>query len=101
MTFCREVSRSYGAQEAFSLLASLLESGHAESGAAFCFIFSTLAHTALLMSGGAIPASRYSSSTLAGLKHPVIDLHVSFSSGSILEACRDLAQTGHAYSAAE
>ena len=36
-----------------------------------------------------------------GLKHPVIDLHASFSSGSSLEACGDLAQTGHAYSAAE
>ena len=67
-----------------------------------CFIlFYTLAHTSLLMSGGAIPASRYSSSTLVGLKHPVIDLHASFSSGSSLEACGDLAQTGHAYSAAE
>ena len=40
-----------------------------------CFFFSTLAHTSLLMSGGAIPTSRYSSSTLVGLKHPVIDLH--------------------------
>ena len=65
-----------------------------------CFFFSTLAHTSLLMSGSAIPASRYSSSTLVGLKHPVIDLHASFSSGSNLEACGDLAQTGHAYSAA-
>ena len=66
-----------------------------------CFFFSTLAHTSPLMSGGAIPASRYSSSTLVGLKHPVIDLHASFSSGSSLEACGDQAQTGHAYSAAE
>ena len=66
-----------------------------------CFFFSTLAHTSRLMVGGAIPVSRYSSSTLVGLKHPVIDLHASFSSGSILEACGDLAQTGHAYSAAE
>ena len=66
-----------------------------------CFLFSTLAHTHLLMSGGAIPASRYSFSTLVGLKHPVIDLHASFSSGCSLEACGDLAQTGHAYSAAE
>ena len=62
---------------------------------------STLAHTSLLMSGGAIPASRYSSSTLVGLKHPVIDPHASFSSGSSLQACGDLAQTGYAYSAAE
>ena len=66
-----------------------------------CFFFSTLAHTSLLMSGGTIPTSRYSSSTLVGLKHPVIDLHASFSSGSSLDACGDLAQTWHAYSAAE
>ena len=59
-----------------------------------CFFFSTLAHTSLLMFGDAIPASRYSSSTLVGLRHPVIDLHASFSSGSSLEACGDLAQTG-------
>ena len=52
------------------------------------------------MSGGTIPASRYSSSTLTGLKHPVIDLHASFSSGSSLEACGDQDQTGHTYSAA-
>ena len=58
-----------------------------------CFFSSTLAHTSLLMSGGAIPASRYSSLTLVGLKHPVIDLHASLSSGSSLEACGDLAQT--------
>ena len=66
-----------------------------------CFFFSTLAHTSLLISGGAIPTSRYSSWTLVGLKHPVIGLHASFSSGSSLEACEDLTQTGHAYSAAE
>ena len=66
-----------------------------------CFFFSTLAHTSLLISGGAIPASRYSSWTMVGLKHPVINLHASFSSGSSLEACGDLAQTGHAYSDTE
>ena len=64
------------------------------------FFVSTLAHTSLLMSGGATPTSSYSSSTLVGLKHPVINLHTSFSSGSSLEACGDLAQTGHVYSAA-
>ena len=52
-----------------------------------CFFFSTLAHRSLLIPGGAILASRYSSSTLVGPKHPVIDLHASFSSGSSLEAC--------------
>ena len=56
-----------------------------------CFFFSTIAHTFILMSGGAIPASRYSSSTLVGLRHPVIDLHASFSSGSSLEVCGDIA----------
>ena len=61
-----------------------------------CFLFSTLAHTSLLMSGGAIPVSRYSFSTLVGLKHPVFDLHASFSSGSSLKACGHLAQIGHA-----
>ena len=66
-----------------------------------CFLFSTLAHTSLLISGGAIPASKYSSSTLVGLKHPVIGLHASFSSGSSLAACVDLAQTEHAYSVAK
>ena len=43
-----------------------------------CFFFSTLAHTSLLISGVVIPANRYSSSTLVGLKHLVIDLHASF-----------------------
>ena len=57
-----------------------------------CFFFSTLAHTSLLKSSSAIPASRYSSSTLAVLRHPVTDLHASFSSGSSLEACGGLAQ---------
>ena len=66
-----------------------------------CFFFSTLAHTSLQISGGAIPASKYSSSTLVALKHPVIAIHASFSSGSSLEACGDLAHTGHAYSSAE
>ena len=45
-----------------------------------CFAFSTLTHTSLLIPGGAISASRYSSSTLVCLRHPVIDLHASFSS---------------------
>ena len=40
-----------------------------------CFFFPNVAHTSLLMSDGAIPASRYSSSTLVGLRHLVIDLH--------------------------
>ena len=53
-----------------------------------CCMFSTQAHTSLLMSGGAIPAV-----TLVGLKHPVINLHGLFSSGSSLEACGDLSQT--------
>ena len=67
----------------------------------FCFIFSTLSHTYVLMSGSAIPASMYSSLTFVVFKYPVIDLHASFRSGSSLEACGDLAQTGHAYLAVE
>ena len=63
-----------------------------------CFFFSTLTHASLLIPAG---ASRCSSSTLVGIRHPGIDLHASFSSGSSLEACGDLAQTGYAYSVAE
>ena len=62
-----------------------------------CFLFSTLTHTSLLMSGGAIHASRYSSLTLVGLRHPVINLPKLCSSGSSLETCEDLAKTGHTY----
>ena len=100
--FCREVSRSYGAKHS---LFKRLSAGTwpCREWAAFvsCFFFSTLARTSLLMSGGAITASRYSSSRLVGLNHPVIDLHVSFSSGSSLAACGDLAQTVHANADAE
>ena len=106
--FYWEVIRSYGAKEALSLQASLFKrlsvvTRPCREWAAFvsCFFVSTLAHTSLLISGGAIPACRNSSLTLVGLKHPVIDLHASFSSGSSLEACGDLAQTGHVYAAAE
>ena len=45
-----------------------------------CLVFSILAHTYLRMSGGAIPASKYRSSTLVGFRHPVTDLHALFSS---------------------
>ena len=37
-----------------------------------CLSFSTLAHTSRLMLGGAIPENKYNSSTLVGLRHPVI-----------------------------
>ena len=101
--FCREVSGRTELRKHFLFKRLSAGTWPSREWAAFvsCFFFSTLAHTSLLMSGGAIPASRYSSSTLVGLRHPVIDLHASFSSGSSLEACGDLAQTGHAYSAAE
>ena len=45
-----------------------------------CLIFSVLAHTSLRMSGGAIPARKYRSSTLIGSRHPVTALHALFSS---------------------
>ena len=53
------------------------------------------------MFGGAIPDNKYNSSTLAGLRHPVIARHALLSSESSLLACADLAHTGAAYSATE
>ena len=53
------------------------------------------------MSGGAIPANKYKSSTYGGLRHPVIARHDLFSSGSNMSAYVDLAHTGAAYSAIE
>ena len=64
-----------------------------------CFCLSTLAQTSVLIAGGAIPDSKYKSSTLVGFKHPVTDRHAWFSSGSRFLAWPDLAQTGAAYSA--
>ena len=64
-----------------------------------CFFLPYFTHASLLMSGGTLPAIRYSYSTLVGFRNPVINLHASFSSGSNLEACGDPAQNGHAYSA--
>ena len=58
-------------------------------------------HISLLMSGGAIPANHYKSSTYGGLRHPVIAWYALFSSGSNLSAYVDLAHTGAAYSAIE
>ena len=85
--FCREL------RNILSTSVSLLGS--------ICFLFfPTRAHIYLLVSGGAIPVSRYGSSTLVGLRHPVFDLQTSFSSGSSLEACGDLAQDGNTYSTA-
>ena len=48
----------------------------------FCFFFSTRANTSRLMSGGAIPASRYRSSTLDGFRQPVIAQYAVLSSES-------------------
>ena len=61
-----------------------------------CFLFllfHSSTYISFLMSGGAISASGYSSSTLGGLKHPVIDLRASLSSGTSLETSEDLLQT--------
>ena len=63
-----------------------------------CLVFSTRAHTSLRMSGGAIPASKYRSSTLVGFRHLVTALHALFSSGFSFWAWDDLGQTGAAYS---
>ena len=67
----------------------------------YCLAFSTLAHTSRLMLGGAIPDNKYNSSTLVGLKHPVIARHALLSSESSLYACADISHTGAAYSATE
>ena len=49
-----------------------------------CFCLSPLTHTSLLIAGGAIPDSKYKSSTLVGFRHHVTDRNVWFSSGSRL-----------------
>ena len=49
-------------------------------------VLSTLAHTSLLISGGAIPAIKYKSSTLVGFRQPVIDRHDWFRTGFSLFA---------------
>ena len=49
----------------------------------YCLAFSTLAHTSRLMLGSAIP-DKYNSSTLVGLRHPVIARHALLSSESSL-----------------
>ena len=45
-----------------------------------CLVFFILAHTSPRMSGGAIQASKYRSSTLVGFRHPVTALRALFSS---------------------
>ena len=47
-----------------------------------CFFLFILAHTSLLIVGGAIPDSKYKSSTLVGFGHPVTDRHAWFSPGT-------------------
>ena len=66
-----------------------------------CLAFSTLAHTFCLMLGGAIPDNKYNSSTLVGLRHPMIARHALLSSESSLYTCVDLTHTGAAYSVTE
>ena len=54
----------------------------------------------LLISGGAIPASRCRLLVLVGLRQPVMVRQALFRAGSNLLACTDLDHKGHAYSAA-
>ena len=49
-----------------------------------CLAFSTLAHTSRLMLVIAIPDNKYNSSTLRGLRHPVIARHALLRSESSL-----------------
>ena len=81
----------------------LLESDQTESGSLlvdFCFTLSTLAHTSLLISGGAIHDKKHKPSTLGDFRHPVIHRHVWFSSESWYLASGDLARNGVVYSVA-
>ena len=66
-----------------------------------CLVRSMLAHTSLLMSGGAIPANKYKSFTYVDLRHPVITRHTLSSYGSNMSAYVDFAHIdiGAAYSA--
>ena len=58
---------------------------------------SILAHTSLLMSGGAISAYKYMPSTYVGLRHPVIVRHALVSYGSNMSAYADVTHTGAEY----
>ena len=62
--------------------------------------FFALLAVSLLISGGAIPASRCRLLVLVGLRQSVMVRQVLFRTGSNLLACTDLDHTGHAYSAA-
>ena len=66
-----------------------------------CRVRSVRLATALLMSGGAIPASTGTLLVFVGFKHPVIILQVSFSVASSFFAWVERSHTGQAYSAAE
>ena len=66
-----------------------------------CLVLSICAHTSLLISDGAIPASKYKTSTLVGFRHLVIAIHDWLTSGSSRCVCFDLHHTGAAYSTAE
>ena len=70
-----------------------------DGSSSICLVRSILSHTSLLMSGGAIPANKYKSSTYVGKRHPVIARHDLFRSGSNMYV--DLSHTGAAYSAIE
>ena len=61
---------------------------------------SALLVVSLLISDGAIPASRCRLLVLVGLRQPVMVRQALFRAGSNLLACTDLDRTGHAYSAA-
>ena len=63
-----------------------------------CLAISNLAHTSLVISGGAILASNYESSTLVGFWYPVIALQFWLRSRCSRCACLDLYHTVVAYS---
>ena len=66
-----------------------------------CSSWDEIARLICVCGGGAIPHSKYRSSTLVGLRHPEMTLQGASMTRSIFEACDDLLQTGDAYSAKE
>ena len=70
-------------------------------GTSVCFLLLCRDVVALLTSGGAIPARRYTFSTVVGLRHAVMERHASFRARSSLLTCVDFSHTGHEYSAVE
>ena len=62
--------------------------------------WSVMEQNFIMMSGGALPASRYTLSKFVGWRQPEMIRHQSCRAGFSLRACVDFIHTGQAYSAA-